>query len=90
MAADRVRALEERVAQLEEELRQVKAEMAKGKEPEQPWWEKIAGMHEGDEAFAEIVRLGRKIRKADRLPEDSVEPRVPRAKRRKPKARAKE
>ena len=65
MSNDAVRRLEERVARLEAELQRVKAQLAKGPDAEQPWWEKIAGRHEGSKAFGEIVRLGRQIRRAD-------------------------
>ena len=56
--------LEKRVARLEDELREVKRTLSK--EKAQPWWERTAGMFEGSKAFAEIVRLGRKIRRQDR------------------------
>jgi hypothetical protein len=31
-----------------------------------PWWKEIEGVFEGDPVFAEIVRLGAKIRRPDR------------------------
>ncbi len=53
---------EKRISQLEEELRRMRAKLEKN---EVPWWEKIAGRQEGDQAFREIARLGRQIRKAE-------------------------
>jgi hypothetical protein len=66
MAADKVRDLEERVAQLEEELRQIKAGIAKGKEPEKPWWEQIAGCQAGSKAYDAVVREMEKNRREER------------------------
>ena len=60
---EELRQLTKRVTQLEHDLRQLEAKLnADG----QPWWKKIIGRHKGDEAFAEIVRLGREIREAER------------------------
>ncbi|HMC63317.1 MAG TPA: hypothetical protein VKI65_00100 [Gemmataceae bacterium] len=67
MTADTLRQLEERVTRLEEELREVKALLPH--QARKPWWERTAGMFEGDEAFAEIVRLGQKIRREERAAE---------------------
>jgi uncharacterized protein (UPF0335 family) len=53
--------LAERVQRLEEEVRQLK-----GQADTRPWWEKIAGSHKDDPVFAEIVRLGAAIRRAER------------------------
>lgn len=65
MSNEVIRRLEERVARLEDELRQLKDRSAK-EQAQEPWWQKSAGMFEGDKAFAEIVRLGRQIRRAGR------------------------
>jgi hypothetical protein len=66
MTNDTLRQLEERVARIEEELQQIRGLIAKAKEPEIPWWEQIRGSFKDDPVFAEIVRLGRQIRRADR------------------------
>ena len=56
-----VQELARRVQRLEEEVRQLK-----GLADTRPWWEKIAGSHKDDPVFAEIVRLGAAIRRAER------------------------
>jgi hypothetical protein len=55
------RQLEARLKRFEKELAELKAKLA-GK-PAKPWCEEIVGCFEGDEAFAEITRLGRLIRR---------------------------
>jgi hypothetical protein len=53
--------LEARLARVEKELAEVKAALdAKRSEP---WYRQIVGDFAGDKAFAEIVRLGRLIRR---------------------------
>jgi hypothetical protein len=54
------RQLETRLRRVEEELAELKAIVAgkKGKR----WYREIVGIFSGDEAFAEITRLGRLIR----------------------------
>ena len=52
--------IEARLERLEKELAQVKAALP-GKSP-LPWYRQIVGDFAGDEAHAEIVRLGRLIR----------------------------
>ena len=52
------RQLEARLERVEKELAELKAAVA-GK---QPWYREIVGVFAGDEAFAEITRLGRLIR----------------------------
>jgi hypothetical protein len=53
--------LEVRLARVEKELAELKANLAgKG---EQPWYRRIVGDFAGDKAYAEIVRLGRLIRR---------------------------
>jgi hypothetical protein len=59
--------LEKRVERLERDVRELRRAFGKGKKPDdRPWWQQIAGVFENDRAFAEIVRLGRKIRRAER------------------------
>jgi hypothetical protein len=55
------RQLEARIAQVEKELAEVRAALT-GKQPT-PWYEQIVGDFAGDKDFAEIVRLGRLIRR---------------------------
>jgi hypothetical protein len=52
--------LEARLERVEMELAQLKAALA-GKQGK-PWYREIVGVFAGDEAFAEITRLGRLIR----------------------------
>lgn len=66
MSEPTLRQLSERVTQLEEEVQRLKSKVCKDEQPEKPWWEKIAGRHKNSEVFAEIVRLGREIREAER------------------------
>jgi hypothetical protein len=54
------RQLEERLKRVEQDLAELKAAVA-GK-PRKPWYREIVGVFAGDEAFAEITRLGRLIR----------------------------
>lgn len=57
---EELQVLEKRVAQLEREVSLLKSHAT---EPvDQPWWERIAGRFENDQAFDEIVRLGREYR----------------------------
>lgn len=55
------RQLEARLAQVERELAEIKAALA-GKRAE-PWYRQIVGDFADDKAHAEIVRLGRLIRR---------------------------
>jgi hypothetical protein len=52
--------LEARLERLEKELAEVKAALAA--KPGVPWYRQILGDFAGDEAYAEIVRLGRLVR----------------------------
>jgi hypothetical protein len=52
--------LERRLARVEKELAELKEPLAK--ERAVPWYRQIVGSFAGDEAFAEIIRLGRLIR----------------------------
>jgi hypothetical protein len=65
MSEHTIQQLDRRLAQLEEEVRRLK-ETVRKEENGKPWWEQIVGSHKGSEAFAEIVRLGREIREAER------------------------
>ncbi|MHB1423234.1 MAG: hypothetical protein ACYC3I_08580 [Gemmataceae bacterium] len=55
-----IKQLESRLARVEKELAELREALAV--KPAQPWYEQIAGCFAGDEAFAEIIRLGRLIR----------------------------
>jgi uncharacterized protein (UPF0335 family) len=61
MTEESYQQLVERVQRLEDEVRQLKQQG-----DSRPWWEKIAGSHKDDPVFAEIVRLGAAIRRAER------------------------
>ena len=62
--ASKMQELESRVARLERELREVKTQIKAGEQV--PWYEQIVGVFKGDADYAEITRLGRAIRRADR------------------------
>jgi hypothetical protein len=53
--------LEARLARVERELAELREAVA-AKSTAQPWYQQIVGSFAGDEAFAEIIRLGRLIR----------------------------
>jgi hypothetical protein len=53
--------IEARLKRLEKELAEVKAVLAR--KPGVPWYRQILGGFAGDDAYAEIVRLGRLARK---------------------------
>ena len=53
--------LEARLQRVEKEVAELKA-IVTGKEGK-PWYREIVGVFAGDEAFAEITRLGRLIRR---------------------------
>ncbi len=55
------RQLEARLERVEKELAELKVALA-GKQPK-PWYEQIVGDFAHDKVFAEIVRLGRLIRR---------------------------
>jgi hypothetical protein len=52
---------ETRLARVEKELAALKAALANGRST--PWYRQIVGDFAGDKAFAEIIRLGRLIRR---------------------------
>ena len=56
--------IEARLERLEKELAEVKAVLAR--KPGVPWYRQILGDFAGDEAHAEIVRLGQFIRAGKR------------------------
>ena len=58
--------IEERLGRLEEELGQLKAQVAATKGAEQPWWERTAGIFEGNKMFDRIVQDMEKRRRAER------------------------
>ncbi|MGO9920017.1 MAG: hypothetical protein ACLQIB_35660 [Isosphaeraceae bacterium] len=62
--ASKVQELEKRMTSLEQEMRQLKAELGGGHKV--PWYRQILGQFKDDPAFDEIVRLGRRIREAER------------------------
>jgi len=53
-----------RVMRLEKEVENLKSLLVQRRD--KPWWEQLVGEFKGDKMFAEIVRQGRKIRRADR------------------------
>ena len=55
--------LESRLAKVEKELAELKAVV--GGSCAEPWYRQIVGDFAGDKAFAEIVRLGRAIRRGE-------------------------
>jgi phage shock protein A len=62
--ASKVQQLEARVDELEREMSVLRAQLD-GKE-RVPWYRQVAGAFAGDSVYAEITRLGQKIRKAER------------------------
>ena len=57
---DKFDVLERRVAKLEQEVALLTSRTTEQRD--RPWWERIAGRFENDQAFDEIVRLGREYR----------------------------
>lgn len=55
--------LEHRLSEIENELERLKS--AVFQRDKLPWWRQIVGDFEGDEEYAEIVRLGQQLRRAD-------------------------
>lgn len=64
MTGRRLDRLEARISRLEREVRRLRARLKGG--PPIPWYREIVGAFAGDRAFAEIARLGRRIRNAER------------------------
>jgi hypothetical protein len=56
-----LREFEARLAKVEQELEALKITL--GKQRAGPWYRQILGDFAGDETFAEIIRLGRAIRR---------------------------
>ena len=63
MNETRLQELELKLARLEEEVRNIRRLVSNGSS--EPWWKRTAGMFKDDPVFAEIVRLGRKIRREE-------------------------
>lgn len=59
-----IETLEKRVTALEQELQRMKQSAPRRGQP--GWLKRIDGRHAGDEAFAEVIRLGREIRLSER------------------------
>ena len=57
--------MEMRMAEVEQELHRIKQLVAESAPTDEktPWWKKLVGTQENDPVFAEIVELGRQIRK---------------------------
>jgi hypothetical protein len=53
--------IEERLERVERELTELRT--ALNQHAHQPWYRQIVGDFAGDKAFAEIIRLGRQIRR---------------------------
>lgn len=53
--------IEVRLARVEKDLRELKTAFSRARR--QPWYRQIVGDFAGDKAFAEIIRLGRLIRR---------------------------
>lgn len=62
--AQKTSPLEARLARVERELAELRTALADRQN--KPWYRQIVGDFAGDEAFAEIVRLGRLIRRGKR------------------------
>jgi hypothetical protein len=58
------RQLEARLARVEKELAELKAALTRHRAD--PWYRQIVGDFAGDQAFAEIIRLGRQARRGKR------------------------
>jgi hypothetical protein len=56
--------LESRLGKVEKELAEIKAALFRKRS--EPWYRQIVGDFAGDLAFAEIFRLGRSLRRAQR------------------------
>jgi hypothetical protein len=71
---------EVRLARLEADVREMKA-LLQAQQPDstKPWWESVVGTFANDPVFEEIDRLGREIREKERR----------KARRARPKAKAK-
>lgn len=65
---DDLQQMQQRLTVLEREVRQLRKKVTQCEHGDdvRPWWEKISGTFRDDPVFEEIIRLGRKIRKADK------------------------
>jgi hypothetical protein len=68
MASGRIKLelIAERLAVVEKDVAELKRSLEREHQDGKPWYLKHAGKFKGDPDFQEIVRLGRKIRRADR------------------------
>lgn len=67
MKRETIEDLSARLSQLENEVQAIKARLPEEQHPsDSPWYLKKAGLFKDAPEFAEIVRLGREIRQADR------------------------
>ncbi len=60
--------VEDRIRQLELNVRQLEMN-AQPDASEPPWWERVAGRFKDDPVYAETMKLGAEIRKADQSEE---------------------
>lgn len=56
--------VEDRISQLEWKVRQLEITVQPDSS-ELPWWERVAGTFKDDPVYAEAMKLGAEIRKAD-------------------------
>jgi len=56
--------LEKRIEVLEREVEVLKHQLKKGKDKEQPWYDRVSGMFKDDPIFDEIVERGRLYRES--------------------------
>jgi len=62
--ANETEQLVQRVSNIEKELANLKS--AVFRRDKVPWWRQILGEFEGDQEYAEIVRLGQELRRDER------------------------
>ncbi len=65
--------IEERLAAVEKTVSELQRRLAK-LPPVGNWLEQITGSFKDEPAFDEVLKYGRAIRSADRLPDDAGEP----------------
>jgi hypothetical protein len=64
--------IEERLMRIEKDVADLKTRMTSLGAPKQNWIDAISGSFKGDSDFAEIIRLGKEIRAADRPEPESM------------------
>jgi len=79
MTDTKLQELEQKVARLEADIRELRGLISDG--TSKPWWERTAGMFKNDPVWAEIVRLGQKIRREELTMEFRETRKNPRGKR---------